>query len=498
MDIRLSKVSPVKKLLWLYISTAMAISALTIGGQVLTQRLLRAQAGDARVVNVAGRQRMLSQKVAKTAHAIASGNTQLVSQKDVVEELGAALQQMNQAHEALQFGSADLGLTVANSQEVFELFAGIEADYKLLTTSATSLLGAARSSANFDPNLSREALSSIDRGERQFLPKMNEIVVQYEREATAKVARLKKIQQALLVLTLLALLPVILPLVQVIRQTDKMIEAMQKSGGEVTSSSFQISASAKQLEAMVAEQAAASAQITASSKEIATTAKNLSQQVEQVMQVAMHTQDVAESGSKDLVAMVAIIDQINQVTGSMATKLGLIDDRAIAIDQVVFAMTKVADQTNLLSLNAAIEAEKAGEYGAGFSVVAREIRRLSDQTAVAALEIDALVKEMQSAVTVGNAEVERFAQQVGEGTGNAKRITQQASAMAQQIQSLLPQLETVNQGIETQSASAAQIRDAMEQLSAGTGQTVQALQENNNALEQLQQVAMRLQKEPVA
>ena len=77
------------------------------------------------------------------------------------------------------------------------------------------------------------------------------------------------------------------------------------------------------------------------------------------------------------------MQQLIEATATISSKLSQIDGKATNISAVVTTITKVADQTNLLSLNAAIEAEKAGEYGAGFSVVAREIRRLADQTAIA-------------------------------------------------------------------------------------------------------------------
>ena len=85
----------------------------------------------------------------------------------------------------------------------------------------------------------------------------------------------------------------------------------------------------------------------------------------------------------------------------MNAKLEVLNEKASNINQVVTTITKVADQTNLLSLNAAIEAEKAGEHGRGFAVVATEIRRLADQTAIASYDIEQLVKEMQSAVSAG-------------------------------------------------------------------------------------------------
>jgi methyl-accepting chemotaxis protein WspA len=80
------------------------------------------------------------------------------------------------------------------------------------------------------------------------------------------------------------------------------------------------------------------------------------------------------------------MNKLADSTSAISGKLGVISDKANNINSIITTITKVADQTNLLSLNAAIEAEKAGEYGLGFAVVAREIRRLADQTAVATLD----------------------------------------------------------------------------------------------------------------
>ena len=85
----------------------------------------------------------------------------------------------------------------------------------------------------------------------------------------------------------------------------------------------------------------------------------------------------------------------------VAEKLEILDERARNINAVVTTIAKVADQTNLLSLNASVEAEKAGEYGRGFAVVATEIRRLADQAAISTLDIEQMVSEMQYSVSAG-------------------------------------------------------------------------------------------------
>ena len=94
---------------------------------------------------------------------------------------------------------------------------------------------------------------------------------------------------------------------------------------------------------------------------------------------------------------------------------------------MVTTIAKVADQTNLLSLNAAIEAEKAGEYGRGFSVVATEIRRLADQTAVATYDIEQMVREIQSAVAAGVMGMDKFSEEVRRGMSEVTQVGDQLS-----------------------------------------------------------------------
>jgi len=163
----------------------------------------------------------------------------------------------------------------------------------------------------------------------------------------------------------------------------------------------------------------------------------------------------------------------------------VINERAAAIGGVTTTITKVADQTNLLSLNASIEAEKAGEYGRGFSVVAREIGRLADQTAVATLDIARIVKEMQSAVASGVMEMERFTGEVRAGLEQTTRIGQQFSRILEQVAALLPRFPEVHAGMRAQSTGAQQINEAVVQL-AGVART------SAESVRELHQTAGRL------
>ncbi len=274
-----------------------------------------------------------------------------------------------------------------------------------------------------------------------------------------------------------------------------LIHKVQRSGIQVTSSSTQIAASGKQLEASITEQVAATNEVAAAAKEISATSTELVKTMEEVAEMSQMTAKAASENQKDLLQMETTIQQLTEATNSIAARLGVISEKANNINNIVVTITKVADQTNLLSLNAAIEAEKAGEYGLGFAVVAREIRRLADQTAVATLDIEQMVKQMQSSVSTGVMEMDKFATEVGRSVEDVARISTQTTQIIEQVQQLIPRFEDVNQGMETQSQGAQQISEAMSQLSNTSMQTADSLRDINHAIAQLNQVSQGLSQE---
>ena len=212
-------------------------------------------------------------------------------------------------------------------------------------------------------------------------------------------------------------------------------------------------------------------------------------------QTSQVTTNAAGNSQTKLEKIQAAMQNLTHSSTSISSKLGAIDEKAKNINNIVTTITKVADQTNLLSLNAAIEAEKAGEYGAGFAVVAREIRRLADQTAVATLEIEKMVREMQSSVSTGVIEVDKFSKEVERYVVEVGNISQQIAQMIKDVQSLPPQFALVKERINEQYQEAQHISIAIDQLSEASQQTSQSIQETNNALTQLYDAAQGLQRE---
>lgn len=274
---------------------------------------------------------------------------------------------------------------------------------------------------------------------------------------------------------------------------NSLVSQVQHSGIQVTSSATEIAATAKEQEATVSEQAATVNQIVTTATEISSTTKELVNTMDEVAEVADGTASSASEGHAALEQMEETMCQVVEASSTIAAKLEVLNEKAGNINSVVTTITKVADQTNLLSLNAAIEAEKAGEYGVGFSVVSTEIRRLADQTAVATLDIEQMVKEMQSAVSAGVMSVDKFSREVRQSVEDVRKIGLQLAQIIEQVQALSPRFESVQQGMHFQSEGAEQIKQAMVQLSESAQQTVESLRQSNAAIDRLNDAAHGLQ-----
>jgi methyl-accepting chemotaxis protein WspA len=263
----------------------------------------------------------------------------------------------------------------------------------------------------------------------------------------------------------------------VIRKLHDLVVKVRESSIQLYASSTEIAATAREQEATMQNLGASTNQIAAAVREITATASELSKTMNGLSGDAKQAGKAAAAGRAGLAGMGSAMQRLASGTESISAKLGAVREKANDINAVVTTITKVADQTNLLSINAAIEAEKAGESGRGFLVVAREIRRLADQTAVATLDIENMVRQMQAAVSAGVMEMDRFADEVRGGVSRVGEINAQMGDIIEQVQHSTERFEAVNESMAQQSAGAAQINDAMLQLAAGVQQTSASLKE---------------------
>nr|WP_314582909.1 methyl-accepting chemotaxis protein [uncultured Pseudomonas sp.] len=277
-----------------------------------------------------------------------------------------------------------------------------------------------------------------------------------------------------------------------VTELAQLVSQAQRSSVQVTTSVTEIAATSKQQQATATETAATTTEIGATSREIAATSRDLVRTMTEVTSAADQASILAGSGQQGLARMEDTMHSVMGAADLVNSKLAILNEKAGNINQVVVTIVKVADQTNLLSLNAAIEAEKAGEYGRGFAVVATEVRRLADQTAVATYDIEQMVREIQSAVSAGVMGMDKFSEEVRRGMFEVTQVGEQLSQIIHQVQALAPRVLMVNEGMQAQATGAEQINQALVQLGDASSQTVESLRQASFAIDELSQVAVGL------
>ncbi len=277
-----------------------------------------------------------------------------------------------------------------------------------------------------------------------------------------------------------------------LRALDSMNADLNSLVGQVRAASMDLSSTSTELattsqvqEEVVASFGASSAEVAAAVREITLTGQELSREMEHVNAIASATAKLAAEGRGQLESMESAMQSLDTATANVAERLAAINEKAVIIGSVVTTITKVAEQTNLLSVNAAIEAEKAGEYGRGFLVVAREIRRLADQTAQATLDIERMVEEMQGAVSTGVMEMDRFSDQVRRNVGDTRNINRSMSEIIGSVDEANRSFGTVREGMQSQATGAAQIAEAMTTLSSNAKSSGEAVREFSRATDTL-------------
>jgi methyl-accepting chemotaxis protein len=260
-----------------------------------------------------------------------------------------------------------------------------------------------------------------------------------------------------------------------------IVSQVKQASLDLHATARQLSAAGRQQESAIASLGASTSEAAVASRQIAVTGRELLGTMREVAGVAAETADVADAGRGDLAEVGATMSHLERSTAEFSERLAAIRQRAEDINMVITTITKVADQTNLLSINAAIEAEKAGEYGQGFIVVAREIRRLADQTAVATLDIERLVEQMQQAVNLGVEEMGRFAGDVKQSVARVAGISTQFADVIDKVHGLSDRFEHVMQGMQAQASGAQQITEALVTLTDGSRAAADALREFKEA-----------------
>lgn len=267
------------------------------------------------------------------------------------------------------------------------------------------------------------------------------------------------------------------------------------AAGAVTAGSARLVHTAGELQSQVQGQATAISEMSAAAHAISESAGNLSTEGGSMAASVQSTATHAAAGEQALVDLVTGMQEIEAASQAMTARLGSISERARDISGVVEAISRVASQTNLLSLNAEIEAEKAGEAGQGFSVVAREVRRLADQSARSAADVERNVAEMRSSVEGGVVTLDGLAQKVTALAVVVQDVYRVMGRITTEVCDLAPRFDHLDAGARSQAAAAAQIAAAVRDLDASAMRVVAALASEREVLGALEQAAGALRAE---
>ncbi|HLA34616.1 MAG TPA: methyl-accepting chemotaxis protein [Rhodocyclaceae bacterium] len=255
---------------------------------------------------------------------------------------------------------------------------------------------------------------------------------------------------------------------------------------ELQSNTQQISSNSSQMTNITESNAATIEEITVSINEIAANADN-----------AERTVDNTSRLSADSVAVVERVSQeVSQVADSMAGLGAIVQglvQRSEQINSIVGVIKEVADQTNLLALNAAIEAARAGEQGRGFAVVADEVRKLAERTAQATIEIAKMIEGVRSDTHTAGSSMANTSSSVRASVERASQASAQIGEICQNMQSVVTAIKHIAHSTREQSLAVNNLAQSAEQLSAKTQSSDSTLHETAEVIGRISERAAHLQ-----
>ena len=272
-----------------------------------------------------------------------------------------------------------------------------------------------------------------------------------------------------------------------------IINPILNSISQIANSSSQIATTIEEQERITAQQAAAVNETTTTIDELGSSSRQSAEKAKLAANNAIEVADISEENKQLVQRTLAGISALQSTVEQISNKMTGLDEQINQISIVTNLVTDLANQTNMLALNASIEAVRAGEYGKGFAVVAGEIRKLADQSKNSATQINHLITETQKSLQTTVSVTASGKQNAIEGI----ELSQQTAMALERLFNGINHVMMINQEIaltsQQQATAVEQLVTAMNQINQGTQQSVLGIRETRGSVQQINQVAVNLQ-----
>jgi methyl-accepting chemotaxis protein len=262
---------------------------------------------------------------------------------------------------------------------------------------------------------------------------------------------------------------------------------------QVASAAGQLYSTSEQMATGAEEVAAQTGTVATAGEEMAMTSTEIANNCSTAALGARQASDRALAGASVVEGTVTVMNRIAEQVRSTAQTVEGLGARGDQIGEIIGTIEDIADQTNLLALNAAIEAARAGEQGRGFAVVADEVRALAERTTRATREIGEMIKAIQNETRSAVAAMEKGVKEVETGTGEASRSGEALQDILEQINTVVSQVNQIAVAAEQQTAITGEISSNIHQITEVVAGTARGAQESATAASQLAGLAGTMQ-----
>ena len=271
-----------------------------------------------------------------------------------------------------------------------------------------------------------------------------------------------------------------------------LMRRVRENGVTVVESATEIEDRTCRSQEVIAAQQGETHQVATAIKELAATSQDMAGNALQAARMTQEAQQVVGQGEAVVDRTIKAIDHINREVLRTAESIGQLEQQCSQIGGVISVIRGIAEQTNLLALNAAIEAARAGEQGRGFAVVADEVRSLANRTQGATVEIQQMIEQLQSGARASVNAMSAASREAQEGVGLAQEAQHAFGAITEKVDRMVDTNAIIASAIEQQGAVVNEIERNVVRISDGSDEALQVANAARDAARQIHQLTEQL------